>query len=82
MENLTLKSKYDVIIVGSGPAGLGAAFKIAQNSNKSVLLIEKKKISSGGLRNDCKQNYTYIRSIQIKFNQTKPCEFIIRHYIR
>ncbi len=59
MENLTLKSKYDVIIVGSGPAGLGAAFKIAQNSNKSVLLIEKKKISSGGLRNDCKQNYTY-----------------------
>ncbi len=54
-----IKSKYDVIIVGSGPAGLGAAFKIAQNSEKSVLLLEKKKISSGGLRNDCKQNYTF-----------------------
>jgi uncharacterized protein len=54
-----LKNNYDVIIVGSGPAGLGAAFKIAENSNLSVLLIEKKKISSGGLRNDCKQNYTY-----------------------
>ncbi len=54
-----LNSHYDVIIVGSGPAGLGAAFKIAQNSKQSVLLIEKKKISSGGLRNDCKQNYTY-----------------------
>jgi uncharacterized FAD-dependent dehydrogenase len=51
--------KYDVIIIGSGPAGLGAAFKIAQNSKKSVLLLEKKSISSGGLRNDCKQNYTY-----------------------
>ncbi len=53
------KTKYDVIIVGSGPAGLGAAFKIAENSNRSILLLEKKKISSGGLRNDCKQNYTY-----------------------
>lgn len=59
MKNQNLKPYYDVIIVGSGPAGLGAAFKIAQNSHLSVLLIEKKKISSGGLRNDCKQNYTY-----------------------
>lgn len=54
-----LNSYYDVIIVGSGPSGLGAAFKVAENSNLSTLLIEKKKISSGGLRNDCKQNYTY-----------------------
>jgi len=59
MENFNLKSYYDVVIVGSGPAGLGAAFKLAENSNKSILLIEKKKISSGGLRNDCKQNYTF-----------------------
>ena len=59
MKNLIMKSHYDVIIVGSGPAGLGSAFKIAENSDKSVLLIEKKKISSGGLRNDCKQNYTF-----------------------
>lgn len=59
MKNIDIKTNYDVIIVGSGPAGLGAAFKIAENSNQSVLLVEKKKISSGGLRNDCKQNYTY-----------------------
>ncbi|WP_320033380.1 FAD-dependent protein [Halarcobacter sp.] len=59
MENIKLNSYYDVIIVGSGPSALGAAFKLAENSNKSILLIEKKKISSGGLRNDCKQNYTY-----------------------
>ncbi len=59
MKNTILKSNYNVIIVGSGPAGLGAAFKIAENSDYSVLLLEKKKISSGGLRNDCKQNYTY-----------------------
>jgi uncharacterized FAD-dependent dehydrogenase len=59
MKNHIFKSHYNVIIVGSGPAGLGAAFKIAENSKLSVLLLEKKKISSGGLRNDCKQNYTF-----------------------
>jgi uncharacterized FAD-dependent dehydrogenase len=32
---------------------------MAQNSDQSILLIEKNKISSGGLRNDCKQNYTF-----------------------
>jgi uncharacterized FAD-dependent dehydrogenase len=54
-----MQAYYDIVIVGSGPAGLGAAFKVAENSDKSILLLEKKKISSGGLRNDCKQNYTY-----------------------
>ena len=54
-----MNESYDVIIIGSGPAGLGAAFHLAENSGKSVLLLEKTKISSGGLRNDCKQNYTY-----------------------
>jgi uncharacterized FAD-dependent dehydrogenase len=54
-----VRKYFDVIIVGSGPAGLGAAFHIAENSNKNVLLIDKNKISTGGLRNDCKQNYTF-----------------------
>lgn len=51
--------KFDVIIVGSGPAGLGAAFHISENSNKKILLIDKESISVGGLRNDCKQNYLF-----------------------
>lgn len=59
MKTTQLQSHYDAIIIGSGPAGLGAAFKLAENSKKSILMIEKKSISSGGLRNDCKQNYTY-----------------------
>lgn len=51
---------YDIIIIGSGPAGLGAAFKLSENlKNKKILLIDKEAISSGGLHNDCKQNYTY-----------------------
>ena len=50
---------YDIIIIGSGPSGLGSAFQIAQNSDLKVAIFDKSKVSSGGLRNDCKQNYTF-----------------------
>ena len=51
---------YDVIIVGSGPAGLGAAFHLTEISPAlSILIIDRERICSGGLLNDCKQNYTY-----------------------
>jgi hypothetical protein len=51
---------YDIIIVGSGPAGLGAAFHISEHSPAlSILIIDRERICSGGLLNDCKQNYTF-----------------------
>ena len=51
---------YDIIIVGTGPAGLGAAFHLTGLSPAlSVLMIDREKICSGGLLNDCKQNYSY-----------------------
>lgn len=34
-------SKYDVIIVGAGPAGIYASYKLAMEGKKNVLLIDK-----------------------------------------
>lgn len=52
--------KYDVVIIGSGPAGLGAAFQLVDQKNSlKILMLDKERICSGGLLNDCKQNYTY-----------------------
>jgi uncharacterized FAD-dependent dehydrogenase len=51
---------YDVIIVGTGPAGLGAAFElIEKRPSLRLLLIDKNEYSSGGLRNDCKMNFSW-----------------------
>jgi hypothetical protein len=62
---------YDIIIVGSGPAGLGAAFKLSEAApHLSILLIDREKICSGGLLNDCKQNYTY------------PIGFVVENWAR
>jgi uncharacterized FAD-dependent dehydrogenase len=66
-----LSSNYDVIIVGTGPAGLGAAFHLTDASpSLSILMIDREKICSGGLLNDCKQNYTY------------PIGFVVRYWTR
>ncbi len=52
--------RYDVVIVGSGPAGMGAAFEISDHApDASVLMIDKQRYSTGGMRNDCKMNFTY-----------------------
>jgi len=51
---------YDIIIVGTGPAGLGAAFHLSETApDLSILLLDREKVCSGGLLNDCKQNYTF-----------------------
>ncbi|HAP43668.1 MAG: pyridine nucleotide-disulfide oxidoreductase [Spirochaetes bacterium GWD1_61_31] len=55
-----MKSEFDVIIVGSGPAGLGAAFSLlAANPACRLLILDRNQYSSGGLRNDCKMNFSW-----------------------
>jgi uncharacterized FAD-dependent dehydrogenase len=52
--------RYDYAIVGSGPTGLATAFELSSRRPTSrILLIDKATVSSGGLRNDCKMNFTY-----------------------
>ncbi|MDR0527187.1 MAG: pyridine nucleotide-disulfide oxidoreductase [Spirochaetaceae bacterium] len=51
---------YDCVITGSGPAGLGTAFALLEKKPKSkILILESGEVSSGGLRNDCKMNWTF-----------------------
>ena len=38
-----MRSHYDVVIIGSGPAGIFAAIELAQSTNLSILLLEKGK---------------------------------------
>jgi uncharacterized FAD-dependent dehydrogenase len=61
-----MNNYYDVVVVGSGPAGLGAAFNLLDPGRSessygklSLLLLDKSEVSSGGLRNDCKMNFSW-----------------------
>jgi uncharacterized FAD-dependent dehydrogenase len=55
-----MADRFDCVIVGTGPAGLGAAFTLTDNRpGMSILLIDSSGTSTGGLCNDCKMNFTF-----------------------
>ena len=52
--------KFDIVIIGTGPAGLGAAFALKEAKPAlSIAMLDQNQFSSGGLRNDCKMNYSW-----------------------
>jgi uncharacterized protein len=55
-----MPDNVDVLVVGTGPAGLGAAFSLlADRHDLRIALIDGSGVSTGGLCNDCKMNFTF-----------------------
>ncbi len=62
---MTVKSEYDVIIVGSGPAGIFSAMELVMRSNARVLMIDK---GSPLEKRKCKTQKEYGRCLRCE-----PC---------
>ncbi|MBQ3234682.1 MAG: FAD-dependent oxidoreductase [Clostridia bacterium] len=50
-----MKTSYDIIIIGGGPAGLAAAISAYDNGVKDILILERES-SLGGILNQCIHN--------------------------
>ena len=50
---------YDVLIIGSGPAGLFAAIELERLGVKKVAIVDRRSYPAGGLLNDGKLNFDY-----------------------
>ncbi|MEG0404584.1 MAG: FAD-dependent oxidoreductase, partial [Anaerorhabdus sp.] len=47
--------KYNVVVIGGGPAGLGSALEAKKNGCEKVLIIERDR-ELGGILNQCIHN--------------------------
>lgn len=52
---MTMKTKYDVVVIGSGPGGLAAAIAAKKNGAEDVLVIERD-VELGGILLQCIHN--------------------------
>lgn len=51
--------KYDVVIIGSGPAGIFAAIELEKHGVDKIAIIDRNAYPAGGLLNDGKLNFDY-----------------------
>ena len=74
---------YDFVIIGSGPAGMGAAFAlIDRHKDASILMIDKTPYSTGGMRNDCKMNFTFPIGFPLEYWEKDEAEAYLDEVIR
>jgi len=74
--------QYDVIIVGSGPAGMGAAFTLLKEKpGLKILMLDREKVSTGGMRNDCKMNFTYPIGFPVEYWTEEAADHYLGHVI-
>lgn len=75
-------NKWDCVIVGSGPAGLGAAFELtAAKTGLRIIIIDKEKYSTGGLRNDCKMNFTFPIGFSLDYWNKEAADYYLSKVI-